>query len=429
MSDLVSFLEFAAGKPMLILCQPEIWDYTSDKQVKLLLNVDGKTAKVPIPTDKIALKHLLGALYHYLGRTKCVVLGWGIKNFFSYVLNLTEKPFVFEGTVIDLKIAESFAGQQNDPPTTVDEALERLQKLSNFDRLMQLWGPLYRPLISKVIPAIEATPLSDNCTRKLVHCYYEIEGQVNGRMKSVPSALKHSYNPHSLSADNKKCLHAPDYEDIFLYFDFKHMEVSVLQWLSKDKDLGEILESGQDIYEGIWERLTGIKSTPEFRGKCKDIFLPVVFGQGVSSLAQSAKMTENIAKQLKDRIYSCFPKALDWVSGQSLDDNFFATDFFGRKRQFLEKAYRIRNFAIQSPASIICLHKLVELHQSLGNLGKICFHLHDGYCILTNRQNKKRVINLGTNILESTSELYPNLKLKTAYYQGTDLSLLESNSN
>jgi hypothetical protein len=52
--------------------------------------------------------------------------------------------------------------------------------------------------------------------------------------------------------------------------------VTVLQWLSGDPLLTSLLASGRDMYEAIWEEVTGVPCSPEFREACKGFFLPVV---------------------------------------------------------------------------------------------------------------------------------------------------------
>ena len=42
-----------------------------------------------------------------------------------------------------------------------------------------------------------------------------------------------------------------------MMFDFRNMEVNMLQWLSKDERLGEIVAKENDVYSAIYEVVTG----------------------------------------------------------------------------------------------------------------------------------------------------------------------------
>ena len=239
--------------------------------------------------------------------------------------------------------------------------------------------------------------------------------------------FKKSYNPHSMSDEEKACLTTPDYDNkTFLYLDFKHMEVSVLQWLSKDKILGTILQTGRDLYELIWETVTGIDCNEELRSKCKSFFLPLIFGEGVKTLSESIGISEGTAWKLFKKTNDKFEMAFDWVKDQKLDSNGLCIDRLGRIRKFEDDyAPRIRNFVIQSPAATVCLHKLVKLHNAIPGLGKICFHLHDGYCIMAYKGQEEKLYKKAKEVLEAPEELYPGLILKVSAYQGTKLNELK----
>lgn len=234
-----------------------------------------------------------------------------------------------------------------------------------------------------------------------------------------------SFMPHTMRLEEKEQL-CGDYEDVFLYLDFKHQEVSILQWLSNDPVLGEILDSGRDLYEAIWENITGLEATPEGRQKCKSVFLPVVYGLGPTGVAERLKISGKSGKILYDRIHKTFPVSMYWVANQQSDEDGIALDHFGRRRH-MEQEYKVRNYVVAAPASLICMHKLVKLHEGLGNLGKLAFHLHDGYCILTNRNNLRSTSETAKRILETDDEqFYPHLKLSTACQAGTTLATLKS---
>ena len=345
------------------------------------------------------------------------------KNLFSYVLARTGKDLEFERQLIDLRAVESFGGEANVAPATFAQARERLiNKKDLWKTFSSTYRDVYLPLITEVIPHIETLPLSHGKKRDFVHSHYDINGQVNGRMKTKKDLFK-SYMPHSLTSEERSNLRSPGYEE-FMYFDFCHMEVSVLQWLSGDKVLGGFLEDEGDIYKKIWQQITGTECDDIRRKKCKGIFLPVVFGLGASNLALEKNISEKTAQELIDRIHRGFPVALNWASRQTQLDEDRAIDYFGRIRHFApNKSYLARNFAVQSPAALICMFKLVELFRNLGDSGQLCFHLHDGYCIIADKMNMKRAYEKAKEIL--TAELFPGLKLKVTCEVGPNLDSLE----
>ena len=399
---------FLKGKNMYVWCEPEILDFAAKKNYTLHVSTD--THLISLPFSDENTKEFF-SFFNDLSQHNPIVFGWNYKNLNSYFLGKVGKRLEFS-KVYDLKIIESFHGENKDKPQNFEEAKRRLAATPNFSKYKKLWQEIYWPLIDEVVPAIENTPLTDVDKRKMVYPYYEIEGQINGRMK-CNGALTAGYNPHSLTVQVKNALKPTGYEDNFVYFDYKSMEVLVLQWLSNDWGLKEIINSDQDMYVGIWEKITGIACDESKRKICKDLFLPVVFGQGYKTTAQNFNFSENTAKRLIDNIYSSFPNALEYVHKKTVKGQ--ALDYFGRIRKFEdENSFKIRNFLIQSPAAVICLHKLVKLYNKIKNISKICYHLHDGFCILVNNQNLKQVIALGQQSLTEDSDLYPGLRLKVA---------------
>lgn len=436
MNELVAMLNVVKGKDVFIRTEPDIVDFTNPNQQSLLI-VSGGSQKVGVPLnwDRKDFRYTLMTLKNLIGGKEQIILGWNIKNFFTYIKARSqeldvETDFHFDGGLIDLKIFERYAGIKLERPTTYGEASARFKKVRQTDAIaafVPYYQQIYLPLMKEVIPSIETCRLADTSKKQGVYPYYELEGQINGRMK-CSGAFRRSYVPHNMSSQIKERLAPSEESDkLFFYFDYSHMEVSVLQWLSKDERLGEVLKSGRDLYEAIWETISGLPCNEKRRKICKGIFLPVVYGQGYRSLAKRLEIREDIAKSLVDRTHNSFPTAFRWVKNQRLDEDGYATDAFGRRRKFeFDEAYKVRNFAIQAPASLICLYKLVRLHEELKDSARIAFHIHDGYGVLVSKDNWKTVYKTATASLEREDELFNGLKLRCACEAGQNLNKLSS---
>jgi DNA polymerase I-like protein with 3'-5' exonuclease and polymerase domains len=297
-----------------------------------------------------------------------------------------------------------------------------------WKELKEIYKKVYLPLITEVVPSLESNFLTHRGERILLSSFYDIAAQTNGRMK-CHKALSRCYNPHSITDDDKNNLAPTRYETKFLNLDFKHMEVSVLGWLTNDPVLGEILASGNDLYTSIWKKLTTIDADAVQRQKCKDVFLPVVFGLGVEGVAEKLKVSEATAGKLVDRIYLIFSVAMDWIKRRqnSLDENNYSYDFFGKRRRFEDRLYRVRNFQVQSPAALVCLHKLVRLHEALAtDDGKLAYHVHDGYMVLADKASWIKTTQLAKQVLESAEDMYPGLKLKVSCSIGDTMAAMKS---
>jgi DNA polymerase I-like protein with 3'-5' exonuclease and polymerase domains len=306
------------------------------------------------------------------------------------------------------------------------DRLTRVMGYSRWEQVRLVYREVFAPLIKEVLPHVETTGLVRK--KRRIYPHYEVEGQLNGRLRGS-NAFHHGFNPHTISKNDLPMIGLGQFDDLVcIHLDYSSLEVRVLQWLSQDQSLGNILDSGEDVYKIIWERITNVKCTPALREACKLIFLPIVYGLGADTLTKKLSVDERVAKRLIDKVYTEFPVALSWVKGQqsSVGYDGGVYDRFGRRRKFDGAEYKIRNFVVQSPASLVCLHKLVKLYYAIKGLARIAFHVHDGYFVTTHKKDRDKILDICTRALERPmEELYPGLKLRVAAKVGSRLHQLE----
>lgn len=427
MTDFADILPKLKGKDIYFYLNKENPDWSSpNSKTELVIHFDGKKVSLSLDDSK-NLSYLASSLYHFIDSNN-ILLSWSAKDIFSFIKGKTDISLEILANIYDINIINSYFALNQQKPESFKSAIKLLKTVltnSDWKKFNNIYNQVYVPLFSKVLPDIETNCLIDNSKRKCVYPFYVIEGQANGRLKTL-KINSASYNPHSLGPMEKNNIRPKDYDQVFVCFDYKNMEVNVLQWLSSDKELAKILATNKDLYKEIWRKITKQEPTEAHRALCKNIFLPVVFGLGKANLSKKLGVSEKIASKLIDSFYKTFPVAFDWVSSQSANGNNMAIDFFGRRRIFEEKdMYKIRNFCIQSPASLICLKKLICLHESLSGHATVCFHIHDGYYVLCKKSEVNFIAELGRKILESEDELFPNLKLKITCHYGNNLSDLK----
>lgn len=415
-------------RDLLIYPDPDILDFNSNKPVQLCIRSKDVFLQIPLGEDLKQLQEYLGAAQFFCGGDKSILLTWNLKNLLTYIRGRTGVDYHLKGKIFDLSFLESYAGEEKDRPATFSEGMQRLLKLtknSGWSKVNTVYQQVYLPLILS-IPKIETYGLSHKSKRIRVYPHYEIDGQVNGRMK-CSNISSHSFNPHNMGEQERADLRCPGFGYSFLYFDFKHMEVNTLQWLSQDPKMAEILTSGRDFYEAIWEILTDSSCNSERRQLAKNFFLPVFYGLGVDALAKKLNWPVDVCKGLITRIQKHFPVAWSWmkVQQQSLGLDGAAYDYFGRRRVF-DASYKVRNFVVQSPAALVCLHKLVLLMDTPGSLANVCMHIHDGYVLSVKNEDINKTYETTKRLLESENELYPGLHLSVDCKRGTCLNQMVS---
>jgi hypothetical protein len=415
------------GKDIYIYMTPENPDWISDdSRAEMIIHCKGSKFSLSL-SDSEEATYLASSIHHFIS-PESLILSWSAKDIFSFLKGVTGIPLELGSNIYDLQIICSYFGYPKERPANFKDALGLLRKAYGEPRwkdFKKFYEAVYKPLFSRVVPSMETCPLVDNRRRMRVYPSYVIEGQANGRLKALKTR-KESYNPHTLGPDEKRNMRPTGYDDTFVHFDFKNMEVCVLQWLSGDDLLGNILSSGNDPYKEIWRIVSGSEPSDNQRALCKGVFLPVIFGLGKRGLSKKLCVSEKVAGTIIDRLVKSFSAAFDWVEGQSKFVGDTAVDAFGRKRKFEpDDVYKSRNFFIQSPASMICLRKLVRLHDDLSGLARLCFHVHDGYYAICEKSKVDEVSEAGIASLESDEEMFPGLELGTSCSSGQNLHDLQ----
>lgn len=416
------------GKDLYIHMSAENSDWSDEsRSPDLIVHYGTRRAILPM-SDPSEVSLLASSLHHFVDPGS-LVLSWRAKDVFSFLKGRSGMATELDARIYDLDVICSYLDMDRTRPETFRDAISVLKRATSdpcWEKFKKFYDLVYRPLISRVVPEMETGCLVHNMMRSCVHPCYVVEGQANGRLKAIRNG-RNSYNPHSLGPAERENIRPPDYDEVFVYFDYKNMEVNVLRWLSGDGGLGKIIDSGKDPYREIWRIVSGSEPSDAQRALCKNMFLPVVFGQGANSLSDRLGVSEKTARAVIDRLVKSFPVAFGWVESQSLRGDNSAVDAFGRRRRFApHEAYKTRNFCIQSPASMVCLRKLVKLHENLPNGARLCFHVHDGYCVVCRRGDAESVMEVGTRVLEEEDDLFPGLRLGVSCKFGDDLNNLES---
>ncbi len=406
--------------------EPELVDFTKPFNGKLMLY--GEKKCLPIPLQRIQdIHNIYNQLRQHVFSSEQTLICWNIKSLISYLrFHLPRQaPIVIDAKVMDLKLIEAFLETKAAPPKTLGEAMRRLAPYLKSEECKSVHKYIHRPLSLRVLPHMETlTLVSDNILRKYVYPSYEIEGQVNGRLGCC-KAFANCVNPHALTQEDKARLQLRHENEFFVGFDFKHMEVTLLQWLTGDEELGRIIESGEDVYRGIYRTIIGQAcNTAEKRQLVKDVFLPMMYGMGISTLVEKIGISANAASTLFNVIRDRFATAWHWLDErqEQAKSTPIMRDHFGRRRTFDEKVWTVRNFLVQSPAAVVCLEKLIAFYDALGDVGSLLYSIHDGYVVVAKKDNLGKVVGIGRKVLEGSSKMCPGLNLRLACGIGVKMS-------
>ncbi len=419
------------NRAVFLRTEPEALDHTAGTPFKCVIG--GTDQQIEFEVGPKDMMSLVGQFDHTLFDKDRVdrLYVWNFKSFATYFHAFNPDKFVQpakEQVFIDLKPIENFLGIRKNRPENLLEAVNRTKLALQHKGWQSVYKAVHLPLSLRVLPSIETTPLLNEEAKRPEFPFYEIEGQTNGRMNCYNKFAK-CYLPHNMGPNVRRALKPKGYKMRFLCADYRHCEVTVLQWLSKDEKLRELLDSGQDLHAAIYQTITGDNCDSEAkRDMSKLIFLPVMYGCGAATLAKRLAVSEPVAKELIHRLKASFPTAWAWMyQRQELAKAGPVLDFFGRPRSFPEdQTYLARNFSVQGVAATVCQEKLIELYKSLDGIDAyIVFSVHDGYglaCTVSAAQATYRKVK---DILEAESQLCPGLKMKAKLTFGVKLDAMK----
>ncbi len=411
-------------------CETDLTDFRQKTPPKLKVNTPNGSIILDLPkvTDRIGT--VIGLLSVSLFSSKRIIIGWNLKNLFSWFQFHSNIPLHPNGKIFDLRLIEACAGESGAKPTTYDEAVTRLRKHINGDAIMAVNNHVYTPLTTLVIPAIETSGLiSHNPVTKL-YSSYTIEGQVNGRLNSG-LLFEGAFNPHSLTDNDKNEFYAGS-DKTFLVFDFKFLEVKLLQWITKDAKLAEIIESGEDVYEGVYKAISGSpKCNAKYRDFTKKALIQTIYGIQPTSLAESAGISVEGAKIMIDKIMNTFPTAFGYLQQVVADAKKTGEvkDVLGRKSFYGEghrEPYTARNAVVQAPAAVVCLEKLCDLYTTHIPDMRIVASVHDAYVCVAPKTAASKIARSCVEALESESKLVPGLHLGVTAKMGEKWGQVET---
>ena len=426
MEDIAPALQtICDGRIAYLRLSPEVPDFTNRQECKL--EVFGRKTTVSIPFDRNNLKSVYYLLRHsvFSSGMDCL-FAYNLKPLYTYLKWLRVRAERPSCRTVDLQVFSNFTGYGlQQAPENLAAAVNTFQSLQLNPSFLKLYSGLHEPLMYEVLPALEATGIADINDKKVKHCYYEVEGQQNGRLRSA-GRYANSFLPHTMTEEVKRSMRARNGQH-FVTADIKYCEIVVLQWLTKDRRLQAVIEGEEDVYRSIYRLVTDdVCDNDNKRRKCKLMALPIIYGCGAKSLSAILELSQSVCQELLKRFNNLFPDSMGWLKEQEgLAEKGLVTDYFGRCRSFLGEAYKVRNFLVQSVAATVCLEKLVALYRALPKEASLCYSVHDEYGLACPPDAAPETAQLVQKVLAAESAWCPGLRLTSHVRYGPDLGHLQ----
>jgi hypothetical protein len=392
--------------------EPEFPDWTVHGEGKVIIMTQYGRVEIPFSRTNILQIVSLLDVAVFCGK---VVFAWNFKNFVSYVRAYLKRHRDYDCKLFDLKIIEGFLGNRLDPPKNFAEALARAATFSKGS-WKRVYNAIHVPLITRVVPSLECEGMVDMNQKLVVYSHYEVDRTPTGRL--VCQLPGRGYNPHALGDSASQYKPRGD-EERFLYLDYKSMEIRVLQHLSGDEELKKLIDSGEDLYSATWKKLTKIEQVPP---DWKATFLAVFFGMGADTMSERNHWPVEVSKEIIRRMRENFASAMKFGDeAQESARRGTIVDSLGRRRDLTDRPHVARNHFVQSAASVVCMEKLILLHDAMPKGTRLAYSVHDGFCFFCDIKELAVAVRELVSILESPSAFYQDLPLRVAGKAGPRL--------
>ena len=211
-----------------------------------------------------------------------------------------------------------------------------LQKMKDLHPIVPLVLD-YRELSKIIGTYVEPIPKMADKNGRL-HARFIQAGAATGRMASADPNLQNIPISSEKGRVIRKAFLAPQ-GFVLAAFDYSQIELRVAAFLSGDKKLINIFQSGEDIHTSVASEVFNVKKeevSKEMRRQAKVINFGILYGMGVSALQVNLGTDRKTAQEFYNAYFEKFEglaKYLDKTKEDALKYGYTKT-FFGRRRYF-----------------------------------------------------------------------------------------------
>lgn len=194
----------------------------------------------------------------------------------------------------------------------------------------------YRGLKKLLSTYIDALPKLVNEKTGKVHTSYNQTVTATGRLSSTNPNLQNIPIRDAQGKEIRKAF-IPDNNCFFLSADYSQIELRIMAHLSKDENMIEAFQNGQDIHTATAAKIYQIpfeEVDSDMRRKAKTANFGIIYGISTFGLAERLNIPRAEAKVLIDGYFETFPGVKKYMEQviQDAKDKGYVETIYGRKR-------------------------------------------------------------------------------------------------
>ncbi len=195
-----------------------------------------------------------------------------------------------------------------------------------------------------------------------IHTTFNQAGTATGRLSSQDPNLQNIPAHGALSDEVRKAFTAErDFK--FLSVDYSQIHLRIIAALADDKKMMEAFKMGLDIHKFTAAEINNIsleKVTPQMRFAAKELNFGIIYGMGVQSFAQAAKISLEKARGFINEYLKYFSGVARYMEElkKRAQKKGFAVTLFGRRRYLPE--LNSLNYMLRSQAERIAVNMPIQ---------------------------------------------------------------------
>ncbi len=280
----------------------------------------------------------------------------------------------------------------------------------------------YRELFKLKSTYIDALPGYINPRTGRVHTTFSQTAVATGRLASSDPNLQNIPAASGYGIEIRKAF-KPKPGNVFISADYSQIELRVLAFLSKDKQLVDAFLRGDDIHRQTAGKLFGVdpdRVTHQQRQIGKRINFSILYGLTPYGLSKDLKIPFADAKKYIETYFAQYPQVKGWMElvVEQTKERGYVTTFWGRRRYIpgiyeanralYEEAKRVAiNTRAQGTAAEIMKLGMIALEKAFKKAGleaQILLQIHDELLISVPENQAQAAEKITKEILEEVTD-------------------------
>lgn len=246
-------------------------------------------------------------------------------------------------------------------PSTDADSLQRLAAISDHPICNMMLE--YRELTKLRGTYVETLPKMVCAATGRIHAGFHQTGAVTGRLSSSDPNLQNIPIRTDMGRRIREAFVAGSNDHVLIVADYSQIELRIMAHFSKDAQLLEAFESGQDIHAFVAAQVNNValdQVTSKQRSAAKAVNFGIIYGQTAFGLARSLGISRTEATDFIHKYFERYPGIQSFIDQciAAAEINGYVETILGRRRPLPE--IKSRNQGLQALSKRLAVNTVIQ---------------------------------------------------------------------